>query len=365
MTRRLSIEAQASRLARYLEERPGAALPDGVDPEVLEALWVIRPDLAPAPRVTVEEILSGVTAGPFASEGVPLTLRPRTEAPRARVRPRFVAWGSGIGALAVAALALVVVRPHLPRDIPESALPPPPSPVAEAPAPPADEALEAPAAPQTVPASTQAPPLRPAERTIPEVLPAAPAPIGEAPRALPIPEVPAPGDESIEARGGLSAGFAESIEKGEGLGRSAQASAPSAAPVESALRVPAASDEGVYGWPHDAASPAPAERLRANAAEMPPDADDAVEGLAPLLARLEDPDPTVAQDAALRAARLQLEAGLPTAALVTVDRGLARDVRATALRARLLALRGAILAALGRHDEAAEAYRAAEAVEPP
>ncbi len=58
-------EAQA--LARWLEEHPGQAPPADVDPEVIEALYALRPDLAPAPDLRIEDILAAVESGPFHS----------------------------------------------------------------------------------------------------------------------------------------------------------------------------------------------------------------------------------------------------------------------------------------------------------
>ncbi len=53
-------------LAEWLDAHPGEPPPEGVDAEVVEAVYALRPDLAPAPRVTIDDILAGVTTGPFA-----------------------------------------------------------------------------------------------------------------------------------------------------------------------------------------------------------------------------------------------------------------------------------------------------------
>lgn len=71
-------------LATWLDAHPGEAPPEGIDPAVVEAVYALRPDLAPAPRVTLDDILGGVTTGPFA----------RTQAPAVPVEPAF---GGGVG----------------------------------------------------------------------------------------------------------------------------------------------------------------------------------------------------------------------------------------------------------------------------
>ncbi|MCB9795776.1 MAG: hypothetical protein H6741_24030 [Alphaproteobacteria bacterium] len=123
----MSPEDQASQLARWLAERPGAEPPDGLDPEVIEAVYALRPDLAPAPRVTVDDILAGVGVGPFAhldaapegaAQGAP-PLPEQVPGVDAEVVPFSVVaarrrrlWG-GLGALAAAALVLIVALPAL------------------------------------------------------------------------------------------------------------------------------------------------------------------------------------------------------------------------------------------------------------
>ena len=57
---------QATALANWLEEHPGQRPPPDVDGDVLEALYALRPDLAPAPRLTIDDILGGLSAGPLA-----------------------------------------------------------------------------------------------------------------------------------------------------------------------------------------------------------------------------------------------------------------------------------------------------------
>jgi hypothetical protein len=122
-------EAQA--LARWLEEHPGQAPPPDVDPEVIEALYALRPDLAPPPDVRIEDIFAAVESGPFhtahattadeeevTEEVVSLAAErakrvPNEVAPASQPPVRRASWWSapGAGALAAAALALVVILP--------------------------------------------------------------------------------------------------------------------------------------------------------------------------------------------------------------------------------------------------------------
>jgi hypothetical protein len=53
-------------LANWLDAHPGEAPPAGIEAEVVQAVYALRPDLAPAPRVSLDDILGGVRAGPFA-----------------------------------------------------------------------------------------------------------------------------------------------------------------------------------------------------------------------------------------------------------------------------------------------------------
>ena len=117
-------EAQA--LARWLEEHPGQAPPPDVDPEVIEALYALRPDLAPPPNVRIEDIFAAVESGPFATkrddeemitEEVVSLAAERAKRVPSEVAPapavRKTPWWSapGMGALAAAALALIVILP--------------------------------------------------------------------------------------------------------------------------------------------------------------------------------------------------------------------------------------------------------------
>ncbi len=154
MKDRLSIEAQADRLARWLDEHPGSAPPADLDEEVLEAIYLLRPDLAPAASLNIDDILAEITTGPFAAPqaqdpAAQLAAPPLEDEPEAYEREeeetaergpeeeteeggqviplaprrRWRAWmWSSAGALAAAAMALVVVRPYLGTGVPEQAV---------------------------------------------------------------------------------------------------------------------------------------------------------------------------------------------------------------------------------------------------
>jgi hypothetical protein len=60
-------EEQAHALTRWLEEPEGTDPPAGLDQDVVESMYALRPERAPAARVTPDEILSMVVAGPLGS----------------------------------------------------------------------------------------------------------------------------------------------------------------------------------------------------------------------------------------------------------------------------------------------------------
>ena len=95
-------EEQAKALADWLDQNPGSSAPEGLDSDVLEAVYVLRPDLAPAPQVTLEAILEHVEEGPFAA--APSSSQPA-------VRPRMWIW-RGLGGLAAAAAVLLIALPQ-------------------------------------------------------------------------------------------------------------------------------------------------------------------------------------------------------------------------------------------------------------
>lgn len=142
-------ERQASLLAEWLE-RPGTPPPEGLDPDVIQSTLALRPEMAPAPSVSLDDILAGVSEGPFAggaqSRSAELPLDAGAEGAMGRSaelpldtatdlepantpeiqgtsedtsnvidlasRRRRRIWG-GLGLLAAAALVLVTVGPSL------------------------------------------------------------------------------------------------------------------------------------------------------------------------------------------------------------------------------------------------------------
>ena len=62
----MSETQRAQLLSRWLEQSPGEGVPDDLDDDVVEAVLALRPDLAPAPRLEVMDILDSLTEGPLA-----------------------------------------------------------------------------------------------------------------------------------------------------------------------------------------------------------------------------------------------------------------------------------------------------------
>jgi len=119
-------EKQASLLAEWLQKPPGTPPPEGLDPESVEAVYAMRPELAPAPKVSLDDILAGVTEGPFARTAeVPISetdaevvVQAADSEGRGEVldlgaarRRRQRIWG-GVGVVAAAALVLFTVFPE-------------------------------------------------------------------------------------------------------------------------------------------------------------------------------------------------------------------------------------------------------------
>jgi len=157
-------EKQAKALAAWLEQPERRSAPEDLDPEVLEAVYALRPELAPPPRVNAADILATVTAGPLAPHGGSVVDFPvsasagstsqeseNLSSAIAANRPwwRVLAGGGMVGALAAAAVVLMVLSPALEqakdmglapaKDKPRSSAKVEPIPVPEA-AEPAEEA---------------------------------------------------------------------------------------------------------------------------------------------------------------------------------------------------------------------------------
>lgn len=162
-------EKQAERLARWLDSPESEEPLDDLDDDVVEAITALRPDLAPGPRLTADDILASLTAGPLAqprlatgengslATGEIRSLAPgEIGAPEPANRPMaarrwWTASGGagGIGlALAAAAALFLVVRADLAPTTPEAALQ-----EAAAPAAPDERAAEDANAPADLPAA--------------------------------------------------------------------------------------------------------------------------------------------------------------------------------------------------------------------
>jgi len=124
---------QAQVLADWLEGRPPAGeIPEDLDPDVIEAVLALRPELAPEPELSVDDILSGVQSGPLAAQASagphapqdqqappqdrpdPVVAPPPTPQPANTPNKRWVPWAmAGLGSLAAAAVVLIAVSVSL------------------------------------------------------------------------------------------------------------------------------------------------------------------------------------------------------------------------------------------------------------
>lgn len=113
--------ASATRLAGWLDS---GEFPDEAEDPELEAVFALRPELAPAPRVSIDDILGAVREGPLAERPVgapeptlpasigelpePVVVANTVPREHRRLPPWFL---PGAGVLLMAALALLVVLP--------------------------------------------------------------------------------------------------------------------------------------------------------------------------------------------------------------------------------------------------------------
>jgi len=111
--------AVANALRNWLKAGPGTPPPRLLPIGVVEATYALRPDMAPGPSLSIDDILDGVTEGPFAqksssSHAGSEPLRLHTEAapvPQTKASSSFRLGGPAIGAMAMAAIALLVIYP--------------------------------------------------------------------------------------------------------------------------------------------------------------------------------------------------------------------------------------------------------------
>lgn len=122
-------QEQASRLAAWLDQPAGTRPPEGLDPDVVEALYALNPDLAPAPSLTADDILRGFDLGGAASADAAVAPEPVTGMPATPVTAAPESWraanrvGGWMVVLATAATLLLVALPATQQAEPELAAP--------------------------------------------------------------------------------------------------------------------------------------------------------------------------------------------------------------------------------------------------
>ena len=112
-------ETEARLLAEWLATPPGTPPPEGLSASAVQAVYALRPDRAPAPRVTIDDIFAKVEAGPYAAtarrgqarSAAGATPVERQAGPRPPARSRRWWTGPAVGLALSAALAAVVVIP--------------------------------------------------------------------------------------------------------------------------------------------------------------------------------------------------------------------------------------------------------------
>jgi len=106
----------AKSLAEWLSSPPGTPPPRNLPIGVVEATYALRPDLAPAPRVSIADVLDGLSEGPLAAQETPplRVIEPQTVTEPANAPSgRWANLGStrAWGAVALAAAILLTVIP--------------------------------------------------------------------------------------------------------------------------------------------------------------------------------------------------------------------------------------------------------------
>ncbi len=99
---------QAELLAAWLAQG-GGPVPEGLDADVVEAMLVLRPELAPPPALTLDQVLADVSTGPFAPRASALGSEEAATVPAPANRR---AWWVGLGGLVAAALVAIAVLPE-------------------------------------------------------------------------------------------------------------------------------------------------------------------------------------------------------------------------------------------------------------
>lgn len=112
-------ETEARLLAEWLATPPGTPPPEGLSASAVQAVYALRPDRAPAPRVTIDDVFARVETGPYAAtarrgqarSAAGATPVERQAGPRPPARSRRWWAGPAVGLALSAALAAVVVIP--------------------------------------------------------------------------------------------------------------------------------------------------------------------------------------------------------------------------------------------------------------
>ncbi len=106
----MTIDEKSKALMEWLEANQGEVPPAEVEPEVIEAVYALRPDLAPKPAVDVSMILDKIESGPFADNKNSSDTVQNNLVSLAKARKNNKIWGS-LGLFAAAAMVLIVVVP--------------------------------------------------------------------------------------------------------------------------------------------------------------------------------------------------------------------------------------------------------------
>lgn len=383
-------EEQATALARWLSGPPGTPPPTALDPEVVESVYALRPELAPPADLDLDELLGSVAAGPLAGPDArvastggaggevvpfPAVATPAEVAPTARAERRgWARWAtvaaggtSGLGLLVAAAAVLLFVAIPASRAPSDDAAPAASAPallsqpVAASPAPRPDGGA---------PQKNEAPAARPAAEGI--AAPPPPPAVADAPAAKPMQGGAVWRDPTTIPE--LSAGVAledavADAEAEEKVARGrAEEDAPARAPAASEPRGPepgrsaaVPTDWTANGWRRgldpatqqvfDAALTEGEALVRAG---NPRGGGDRLAAAVGAPAR-------AGQHAAVRAAAAYLQAGDPAAAAAVARRGLALSSDNTPERSALLVALGDALRASGDAAGAAAAWQEAAA----
>lgn len=384
-------EAQAELLAAWLAgEHEG--IPEGLDPDVVEATLSLRPELAPPPALTADDILASVTTGPLAGMPTGASLAEPPQVPEPSNRSTWIALllgAGGMSAMAAAAGLLLTLTVLTTRSTPDlSAAPMMESPAVQRVARDGVAVLDS-GMPNAAPAAKQAPArprmaARPRPRPRPDLVAPSPAPVAfggasPAPAEEPAAELDAVAfaEDEVEEE----AEFADDFEEEKRYRTMALASEREQGTIpEASLGGGSGGPEAARGFafeadaeappPPVASAPASADR-GAPGRRRPSKEAKAEEALAPYAPEgsiddgLRDKAHRQTRRAShpqLTAARAALDSGDLQAALAACEAGLANTSGDTLDRQALFAVKGDILAAMGNPTAARQAWTAAEGI---